>query len=134
MIPVARTGVATVRRNIPRFRCSLSNPEKAEGVAGQTFARNVNVPAYNLPPVVASSDPSAKAAYANKGYVTKHWVEKKGACASRSLLGIPIEVKGQPWGAIVIDSTEPGKIVIDTEQAQKEFRILSKLLAKLLED
>lgn len=134
MIPVARTGVATLRRNIPRFRCPLGDPSRAEGVAGKTFANNVRVEASNLPEVVSATDADTKSQYAADGFVTERWVQKKGTCASRSLLGIPIEVKGKPWGVIVVDSTDPAPIEIDTEPAKREFRILSKLLAKLLED
>jgi hypothetical protein len=102
MVPVARTGHATVSRKIPRFRCPLSRPSAAEGVAGQAFPLK--------------------------------WVLKKKDCTIQSMLGIPIEVKGKPWGSIVIDSQDPQEIRFNTKQIQAEFRILSKLLSKLLED
>ena len=31
---------------------------------------------------------------------------------SRSFLGIPVEVKGKPWGVIVLDSHHPKEIVL----------------------
>lgn len=138
MVPVARTGHATVSSKIPRFRAPLDEPGKAEGSAALAFVNNVKVPISDLPDLSLPATEEDIQTYAEKGLVPIDWVRKRikdgKDCPSRALLGVPIEVKGEKWGAIVIDSRDPDEIEIDDKQWKEKFRILNKVLSKLLED
>lgn len=133
MIPVARTGHTTHRSSIPRFRAPKGRPENAEGVAGVAFVNNSVIPVSDLPDLSVNKSDPQKVQYARDGFVSTRWIDKRESCQSRSLLGIPIEVKGTPWGVIVIDSVHPEPICSIETITDGQFSILGKLLSKLLE-
>jgi hypothetical protein len=153
MVPVARTGHTTVSRHIRRFRASKSNPDSAEGVAGQTYVQWVTLPVFDLLEITAASSNDDRRLYAKKGLIPESWVLKRSnrlldlrpvrwlterflkrpTFTSRSLLGVPIEVNGNRWGVLVIDSRKPEKIG-ETELLQTtHFKTLAKVLGKILE-
>jgi hypothetical protein len=137
MVPVARTGHTTHTHKIPRFRVFRSNPDKAEGVAAQTYVQKRIVPVDNLPLINENSTEKDIEEYATKGFVNKEWIEKrkrKQGLYSRSLLGIPIEVKSKPWGVMVIDSRSPEPISSVDILATTQFTTLAEMLGKLLEN
>jgi hypothetical protein len=110
LVPVARSGHST-KSGIRHFKASLNDPDGAEGVAGRAFAYQKIVPIYNLPRIKNDDD---KKRYAEKSFVSVKKIEKDCTSErqSRSFLGIPVEVKGKPWGAIVLDSHHPKEIVL----------------------
>lgn len=136
MVPVSRTGHTTQTWRIPRFLAPTGDPDNARGVAGQAFATNSTVIVPNLPEIGPSATNKSIKTYAKKGFVDEKWVRKKQkkGCSIRSLVGVPIEVKGKPWGSIVVDSRHPDAIT-DVESIQTpEFSRLARLLSKLLEN
>lgn len=137
VVPVARTGHATHVWKIPRFRSPLSSPDTAEGIAGVAFANNSTIEVNDLPDLGKSASKKNKRDYARKAFVTLEFVDeqiKRGSCKSRSMVGIPIEVLGKPWGVIVVDSRNPRKIIDRDHVESGEFARLARTLSKLLED
>lgn len=137
MIPVARTGHTTHSFRIPRFRVFPSDPDKAEGVAGQTYVRRRTVPVENLPEINEQSSDIDIENYAVKGFVNKQWIEKrkkKNNCFIRSMIGIPVEVKNKTWGVMVIDSRRPEGISNESVLATAQFTTMAEVLGKLLEN
>jgi len=137
VVPVARTGHTTQNWRIPRFLAPTGEPDLAEGVAGLTFANNSTIIVSKLPALTPESSDTAIQRYARKGLVSEKWVRnrlKRGSCSIRSLVGIPIEVDGKPWGAIVVDSRNPEPIIGIKELENEEFKRLARSLSKLLEN
>ncbi|HEX8398809.1 MAG TPA: GAF domain-containing protein [Pyrinomonadaceae bacterium] len=134
MVPVARTGHTTHSLKIPCFRVSKSDPDNAEGVAGQTFAQRKIVPVDNLPELKEGCAENDIEDYAERGFVTRGWITKRKTCVIRSLIGIPIEVKNKPWGALVIDSRSPMAITSQDVLTTSQFTTLAEVLGKLLEN
>ena len=140
VVPVARSG-STTKTKIPCFRASRNEPDKAEGVAGQTWVRNRRVPVFNLPNlnIESPSEPDIEE-YAKQTFVSEKWMynriqkHKKGPQA-RSLLGIPLETKGKSWGVLVVDSRSQESIglkkVSKSYSSQAYYSVLSRLLEKL---
>ncbi len=136
MIPVARSGHKT-RSRIAKFRASSDAPGNAEGIAGQAWANECPVQIYGLPDIntdiVAETDMDD---YASQGWVSKKWVEKrreKKKPHALSLLGIPVEVKNKPWGALVVDSRNSDEILSETALKKQKYKSLVNILSKLLE-
>lgn len=73
VVPVARSG-STTKTKIPCFRASRNEPDKAEGVAGQTWVRNRRVPVFNLPNlnIESPSEPDIEE-YAKQTFVSEKW-------------------------------------------------------------
>jgi len=115
MVPVARSGHST-KSGIRHFKASLDNPDQAEGVAGRAFAYQRMVPVYDLPNLnVARTNDDDIRRYAEKSFVSIKKIGKDRTSerpTPRSLLGIPVEVKGKPWGAIVLDSHHPKALIL----------------------
>jgi hypothetical protein len=131
MVPVARSGHST-KSGIRHFKASLSNPDQAEGVAGRAFAYQKMVPVYDLPHLnVARTNDDDVKRYAEKSFLSIRKIEKdcnSDRPTSRSLLGIPVEVKGKPWGAIVLDSHHPKEIVL----LDSVYGTVAKVLQEIL--
>jgi hypothetical protein len=134
MVPVARSGHTTHSRHIRRFRAPANYPDEAEGVAGQVWVQKKAIPVYNLPILSLNTSPQDLETYARRVFLSVEWLEKrKDRPSARSLLGIPLEVKGQVWGALVVDSRSPNDISSKKVLNSPLFRNLSGFLAKLLE-
>jgi hypothetical protein len=134
MVPVARSGHTTHSWRIPRFRAPADDPDSAEGVAGQTWAQKRAVPVHNLPEITGMSLFRDIESYARNGFVSIAFIEnRRGKNNARSLLGIPIEVKNQVWGALVIDSRSPEEISSKKAWKAQPFKTLTGTLSKLLE-
>jgi len=67
--------------------------------------------------------------YAAQTWVTEEWLAHK-KCLARSFCGIPVEIRGKPWGVIVLDSRNPGEI---SKDAVDHYTQIARTLAKLLE-
>ncbi|HWQ35343.1 MAG TPA: GAF domain-containing protein [Blastocatellia bacterium] len=136
MIPVARSGYLT-RSRIAKFRASENDPGNAEGVAGQAWAQGRPVQVYGLPDINSdSASENALADYASQGYVSRKWLErrrKKRKSHALSLLGIPVEVKGRPWGVLVVDSQSPNEIISEKALKGQRYKTLGRFLSRLLE-
>ncbi|MBM4054123.1 MAG: hypothetical protein FJ264_05515 [Planctomycetes bacterium] len=137
LIPAARSGSRT-KTKIQCFLASKEHPDEAEGVAGQTWARNREVKVFNLPDLSVNSAPEDNIIeYAKKAFVSKEWISNRmkrnrRGLQCRSLLGICIEVKGIPWGALVIDSRNPEPSQLKKIRSSK-LKAYESILSRLLE-
>lgn len=138
MVPVARTGHTTHSWRIPRFRAPRSDPDSAEGVAGQTWVRNKTVPVFGLPAIEPATSDDQKETFCSRAFVSRRWLErrlrrKNPSAMPRSLLGIPVEVGGDPWGALVVDSRSESDISDKKARNTPRYKTLTEVLSKLLQ-
>lgn len=134
MVPIARTGHTTISWRIPRFCTPVASPDNAQGVAGQVYVQKKIIPVYDLPDLNTDTSDGAYKDYATRGFVTVEWLKKRQSHTSRALLGVPIEVKNKPWGALVIDSRKPDEIVTKEVLDTTQYKMLANVLGKLLEN
>lgn len=127
MVPVERSG-HTTQSKISVFRAP-DDADRAEGVAGMTWARKAEVAVSHLPDLETDNSDEAFKAYAKATGVSVDRLRRK-VPKSRSYCGFPIEVKGHLWGVLVLDSRSPQGV---HDQHQLFFRPLGKYLGKLLE-
>lgn len=130
---IERTGHMRGSRRWFRVNEDGQGEHGVEGIAGKAYVEGVLVLADNLPAIEKNSPLEVKKLYADKTFVPLKWVEKRAGRLAQSLCGIPVEVKGQVWGVIVIDSAgcSLGKREKIERFYQKNAKILSKLLEKL---
>jgi len=116
----------------------MNDPDNAEGVAGQTFVRRRTIPVSQLPEINAESSEKDLETYCRRAFVPYEWVKKRlnnktPRAMPRSLLGIPVEVGGDPWGALVVDSRSEGEISRKSALNTARFKTLTNVLSKLLQ-
>lgn len=137
MVPVARGGHTTHSYRISRWQAPRDRPDKANGIVGRTYVSWRIEKAFDLPDLNNNVTHEDQELYCQQGCVDKQWVENRiktdGACPTRSIVGIPIEVKGERWGVLVIDSRNPQEIQTDEVLKSREFITLIKILGKILE-
>ena len=127
LVPVERSGYTT-RGHVSIFRAP-DDADRAEGVAGMAWARNQTVTISGLPALQADSDDADFDLYSRNSGVSVSWLRER-LPQSRSFCGIPLEVKGKPWGVLVLDSRSPSGL---REQGAVMYDPASRLLAKILE-
>jgi hypothetical protein len=128
LVPVRRSGHTT--QNVSVVFYAPDDPEKAEGVAGQTWARDSILPVDGLPDVSGACTDANLRDYAARTWVSVDWLRREKSSA-RSLLGIPVRVKGEVWGVIVVDSQSTN--IENREEIIKSYQLIAKVLGKLLE-
>jgi hypothetical protein len=129
LVPVERSGHTTLKSRAA-FRAPDA-ADKAQGIAGYTWARKRMIFVEDLPDICNGGTPEALLAFAKATRITPQWLVKHKVC-SRSFCGIPIEVQGNIWGVLVLDSRSP-KISQKTELIANFYRINGRYVAKLLE-
>jgi len=132
LVIVERSGHMT-RKHRTKFRIG-DEPEKCEGVAGQTWAQGNEVDIPELPDVINNPSPENVRKYAAATSVAENWVKDrlaKGQKLARSYLGIPVEVEGKLWGVVILDSAQTG--TIRRRATLEYYKLTSLALAKLLE-
>lgn len=110
----------------------LDDGEKCTGVAGQAWARKRVVAVNDLPDVSGRTSAPYKReieSYASRAFVSKDWVERQKP-KGRSILAVPLFVKGEPWGVLVFDSRLPQKIRYD--DLEEIFTVIQKHINRLL--
>lgn len=136
LVTVERSGHSTLKER--EAFCAPDRAERAHGVAGRTWATQRVLPVIDLPD---PGDKAMVAEYARSSFVTTQWVEQTSERA-RSYIGIPIEVRGKPWGVVVLDSRHPKPPgVIETEGDRPQisqavihaYTTAAKTLGKILE-
>jgi hypothetical protein len=126
----------TTRTRISAFRAPLSQPGRAEGVAGQAFVRGVVVLTGLLSPISEESTEEAIADYAKRTHVSTEWVFRwmsghPKQNAPRSICAIPVVAAGgRRWGVLVFDAC--GDIKYSKTIQSKQFTLYSGLLGQLL--
>jgi len=140
LVPVVRSGHTTQHRKT----CFLApdDADKAEGIVGRTwstcgvivvpdFAKNQAV----LPNLLFEEErphdihPIADV-YSKATYVSIDWV-LKNLPGARSFMGIPVTVKGVPWGVIVVDSRNPH--IENSSRVYEAYNLISRPLIKCIE-
>jgi hypothetical protein len=132
LVPVERSG-ATTRKNVSCFRVS-DDGEHVEGIAGQAWIRREGeiVMIDSLPEITSASTTNEIDNYAKRGFVSPEWVQNRirdGKPLPRRLCGIRLELKGNPWGVLVVDSSLPDKMT----QLDDAFKLSGRHLVALLE-
>lgn len=131
LIPLERSGHLTQRTRA----CFLApdDGDRAEGIAGLAWSRKHPIAISGLPELRLDSPSVEIEDYAQKTNVSTKRVTKavkKGKRLPRSLCGIMVEVKGLPWGVVVLDSQKPEAISPEQVDAYRSYGIL---LVPLLE-
>jgi hypothetical protein len=127
-MPVERSG-HTTRRKISVF-LAPDDADRAEGIAGQTWAQNQVVLVSDLPSLEGNAVPQEVIKeYARSTWISEEWAHCRRPQA-RSFCGIPVEVKGKLWGVIVIDSR--GTKIAGRTSVQV-YTLVGRFLGKLLE-
>jgi len=83
--------------------------------------------------LTAASSPEDVGLYAERTFVRTEWVEeyiRKGRPLARSFIGIPVEVAGNRWGVLVLDSKREMRSAPTT---LKLYTLVARFLATLLE-
>lgn len=128
LMPVERSG-HTTRRKISVF-LAPDDADRAEGIAGQTWAQNQVVLVSDLPSLEGNAVPQEVIKeYARSTWISEEWAHCRRPQA-RSFCGIPVEVKGKLWGVIVIDSR--GTKIAGRTSVQV-YTLVGRFLGKLLE-
>ena len=85
-------------------------------------------------PDVSSETPTEEdlIEYARRTWVKTEWLINREPSErhARSFFGLPVEVKGSPWGVIVIDSSREQPI---GDGVLEGYTTMARVLAKLLE-
>jgi hypothetical protein len=110
LIPVARSGHTTQQSKT--IFLVPDDADNAEGIGGQVWASDQVIIVNDLPNVNQDSSPENINEYARKTFVSEKWVRDRigKKPLSLALCGIPLEVNGDRWGVIVLDSMRPGAI------------------------
>lgn len=126
LVPIERSGHTTQRTSV--LFLIPDDADHAEGVAGLTWAQDGVYRVSELPDLSADPPSDDWKRYAEATGVTVEWLRQERPHA-RSFCGIPVQIKGKPWGVIVLDSRNPQKIEGDDAYALSA-RVLGKLLEK----
>lgn len=140
LVPVVRSA-HTTQRSCTAFRAPRENPAGAEGVAGAAWAERGIIRQEELPnllpkpPEQLAPEDERIEEYAMKARVDVDWVRERvrrtSSCA-RSFYAIPVRVRGNDWGVIVVDSAEAQ--LPKPRTLRHLERTMARLLAKMLED
>jgi hypothetical protein len=108
--------------------------DNAQGIAGAAWARERTIYAEGLPHVEVGSSDNEMSTYAVRGAVTLEWLKmtmkKKPSGWPRAFCGMPLEVEGKRWGAIVIDTR--GEAIPSHEAIETFYKHYAKFLGRLL--
>jgi hypothetical protein len=132
LMPYMRTGYLTLNChscwNVP------ADGNNIEGIAGRAYSMNKVITIESLPLLRPNSKAHHIAKYADKVWITPDVVNErlaKGSSLARSYCGFPIEVKGKPWGVIVIDSKDPKLPDDDPVRFQKMMGLMGQIIGNI---
>lgn len=124
---VERTG-HTTQNSRTVFRAP-NDPDRAEGMAGSTWVANQLLFVEHLPDLSASNWESKAPKYAADTKCSLEEIKRRRP-KSRSMCGIPVEVKGRVWGVLVIDSRDS---TLPRAEIEAHYQMAAKYLSRLLE-
>jgi hypothetical protein len=127
LTPVERSGHTTQRTNIAFL--APDDADRVEGVAGMTWYRRQVVHVKDLPDLSEDQSDEAIKDYARRSWIPEKLVRERLPRA-RSLVGIPVEVKNEIWGIIVVDSR---RAQIRQSEVKKHYKLVARFLGKTLE-
>ncbi len=133
LVSVLRSGYTTQRVEAA-FHVSPHDPEAYEGMAAKAWITNYTCCAVNLPDLNAKDLKKRDIkAYAKATKCPESMVQyyiNKGKSLPRSVGAIPIEVHGNRWGVLVLDSRHPDGVTGDTLE---QFSLTATIIGQLLE-
>lgn len=138
LVPVARCGDRQLS-GIPSFRAPLNAPSKAQGIAGLAWQCKTPMAVPDLPDISATNVSKATLEdYSRKTGVSLRWLTWRRLFSrrrrnARSLMGYPIETKGQVRWVLVFDSQDPREISAKPLETSRRRGLLDAL-GKLLEN
>jgi hypothetical protein len=133
LVPIVRSGFTTQRTNTVFL--APDDADNAEGVAGVAWSKQKVYPISKLPDLLADPSPAAIAEYARQAKVSENWIRmrlKQGKPCPRSMCGIPVEVGGDVWGVIVLDSRDGDGIKSSSHIYQAYVDMVPLFLGELL--
>ncbi|MCI4567569.1 hypothetical protein [Lysobacter sp. CFH 32150] len=131
LIPIVRSG-HTTQDCTTRFRIGKKG-STPEGVAGLAWVSDDTVHIEQLPDMLSSTCSDAdREAYAEATGMTVQQIQAKPP-QGRSFFAIRVEIKGQPWGVLVVDSRQP---TIHANRARNQYKppfmtLLNNLLQRI---
>ncbi|HFH3730163.1 GAF domain-containing protein [Pseudomonas aeruginosa] len=132
LVPVLRSGHLS-QKSGAKFYVS-DNSDDCESVAAQAWSSNQAIIVDNLPLINANQKRSRDiSTYATKTYCAKEMVEKyvnDSRPLPRSIAAIPVMVKGEIWGVVVLDSRSPNGV---TSESVIHYELTVALIGQLLE-
>lgn len=133
LVPVLRSGhTAQASRSI-FLAPSGGTSHKVEGVVGKAWASKTTIIIDSLNKIRQNSAIKTKKTYADKTFCDVDFVDRyltQNRTPPRSIGAIPIEVHGNIWGALVLDSQEPDGV---TKEKTNQFKLTTELIGQLLE-
>lgn len=132
LVPIERSG--NVTRNIRvLFWAPLDDPDKAEGFAGDVWKRRKCLYVSSLSDLSERPNEKNIKKYADRTKSDINYIRtrvKEGKLFALSYWGIHVEVDGEPWGVIVIDSRN--QEIAKSDQIRQIFEPFGKCLCHLL--
>lgn len=124
---VERTGYTT-QNSRTVFRAP-DDPDKAEGMAGSAWVANQLLFVENLPDLSTNDWERKVERYAADTKCPVNEIRKRRP-RSRSMCGIPVEVKNKIWGVLVIDSRHSN---LPRAEIEAHYQMAAKYLSRILE-
>jgi hypothetical protein len=133
LVPVERSGQKTQRPNSVFF-APADAPDQSEGFAGLVFRKNGCFSVTELPLMGNGSSVQERDDYCKKTCSDRTKLErdiKRGKALARSFWGVPIEVNGNFWGVIVLDSR--CERIPSMERLEKKIEPYQAAISRLIE-
>lgn len=106
-------------------------PITRKALQDKTWVRNGVLVVAGLPDIQDANEEVVQE-YARNTWMPTKWIkEARTKPRPRALCGIPVEVNGQPWGVIVLDSRSPEGIAADPD-SQRFYKLTGRVLALML--
>lgn len=132
MKPVLRSGHTT--KKTKAIFLAPDDPSLAEGLAGQSWVGNQVLIRPDLPDLNVPKPSKKKVEeFARKTFCSDSMVQfmiRNKKPMPQSLAAIPVDVNGQIWGVVVLDSSDPNGV---TRQSVVDFELTVALIGQLLE-
>ncbi|MGO3345772.1 MAG: hypothetical protein ACTIM4_06960 [Marinomonas sp.] len=135
LVPVLRSGHLSKKTNALFYVSDKS--DECEGIAGQAWGKGGTTVATDLPelkydknntPSRRSINNYARATYSDLKLVDQYIENKR--ITPRSIAAIPVEVNGEPWGVVVLDSRRPHGV---TDNSVQNYTLTVSMIGRLLE-
>ena len=132
LVPITRSGHTT--KISSTVFLAPDDADNAEGIAGQTWALNSSLPVKDLPDLQGNPTQEQIVDYGRRTFVSEDWLRTRlgnDKPLPQSLHGIPVEVKGKPWGVLVLDSRSADGVKM--ARAGRLVSVVGVILNNLLE-
>jgi hypothetical protein len=134
LVPVTRSD-HTTQRVRARF-LAPDHADRCEGLAGSTWSARATLTIEQLPMLTKTSAEADIKSYADRTKCDVDWLRQRlreGETLPRALRGFPIEVNGELWGVVVIDSREESPFGEDPKGNASFTLIFLSTISRLVE-